>query len=270
MVEHTVQESQVVLDGLSRQAVTQLLLSVGGDQVRIDAVDLSSSMATQQHANAAGFERALEEFLADCRARERCAFDPGDDPAQSLEELRRQLESGMRIETAGGRSVGITEFYFALLVALYTPDGWPFLARSLQDAVVERDGTGLEALSDAYAGRNDDGTYSNFQEVLGVIVCDDQPEALASFDAFRESYASFARDYPFFGPLLSGSPLGCDPRLPRPRADDRSRHREAAQSVCFADRRAADSLPYRRRLRHFGIDLIHEHLSRCGRPRRIA
>jgi pimeloyl-ACP methyl ester carboxylesterase len=184
------------------------------------AVDLSSSMEVQQRANAAGFERALQEFLADCGAQERCAFAPRDDPAESLEDLRRQLESGMRVDTPGGRSVGITELYFALLAALYTPDAWPFLAQSLQDAVVDRDGTGLEALSDAYAGRNDDGTYSNFREVLGVIVCDDQPEPLVSFDSFRESYASFARDYPFFGPLLGGSPLGCDPRLPRPRDDE--------------------------------------------------
>jgi pimeloyl-ACP methyl ester carboxylesterase len=126
----------------------------------------------------------------------------------------------MRIDTPGNRSLGITELYFALLAALYTPDAWPFLARSLQDAVVDRDATGLEALSDAYAGRKGDGTYSNYREVLGVIVCDDQPEPLVSFDSFRESYASFSRDYPFFGPLLAGSPLGCDPRLPRPRADE--------------------------------------------------
>jgi pimeloyl-ACP methyl ester carboxylesterase len=167
-----------------------------------------------------GFERALGEFLADCRARARCAFAPRDDPAEALEELRQDLESGARIETPGGRSIGVTELYFALLAALYTPETWPFLAQALQHAAVEHDGTGLEALSDVYAGRRGDGTYSNFQEVLGVIVCDDQHEPLVSFDSFRESYESVGRDYPFFGPLLFGSPLGCDPRLPRPRADE--------------------------------------------------
>jgi pimeloyl-ACP methyl ester carboxylesterase len=184
------------------------------------AVDLSSGMAAQQRANAAGFERALEEFLADCAASASCAFAQGGDPADALEDFRRRLESGLRIGTPGGRSVGITELYFALLTALYTPDAWPFLAQALQAAVARDDGIGLEALSDLYAGRREDGTYSNFQEVIGVIVCDDHPEPLESFDSFRASYASFARDYPFFGPLLAGAPLGCDPRLPRPRPDE--------------------------------------------------
>ncbi|HEY8215490.1 MAG TPA: alpha/beta hydrolase [Acidimicrobiia bacterium] len=184
------------------------------------AVDLSSSMAVQLRANAAGFERALKEFVDDCRAHDGCAFRPGVDPGRALDDLRVRLESGARIDTADGRTVGSTELYVALLAALYSPDVWPFLAESLQQATADGDATGLEVLSDSYAGRRGDGTYSNYQEVLGVIVCDDQPEPLVSFESFRASYASFARDYPFFGPLLAGSPLGCDPRLPPPRADE--------------------------------------------------
>jgi pimeloyl-ACP methyl ester carboxylesterase len=183
------------------------------------AVDLSSSMAVQQQENAAGFERALAEFLDDCADRDDCAFAPGGDPRQALDELRTRFEAGTRLEGTDGRMVGVSEFYVALLAALYSRSEWPYLAEALELAA-QNDGSGLQILNDAYAGRRGNGTYSNYQEVLGVILCDDQPEPLVSFDEYRAAYKTFARDYPFFGPVLGGSPLGCDPRLPAPQPDD--------------------------------------------------
>lgn len=184
-------------------------------------VDLSSTMEQQQRANAAGFEHALDEFLADCAARQKCAFHSHGDPRRALEALRTRLEGGERIPTAPDRSIGSTELYVALLSALYSRANWAFLADSLHRAAQKADGTGLEALSDVYAGRRIDGTYSNFQEALGIIVCDDRPEPLVSFDVFRAMYDEFSRDYPFLGPVLGSGPVGCDPRLPSPRLDDR-------------------------------------------------
>jgi pimeloyl-ACP methyl ester carboxylesterase len=194
------------------------------DRVRamvLDApVDLSSTMEQEQRANAAGFEHALDEFLADCAARPKCAFHSHGDPRGALEALRTRLEGGGRIPTAQDRTIGSAEFYIALLSALYSPGDWAFLADSLQQAAKKGDGSGLEALSDVYAGRRVDGTYSNFQEALGIIVCDDRPEPLVSFDDFTAMYDEFSRDYPFLGPVLGSGPVGCDPRLPSPRRDE--------------------------------------------------
>ncbi len=59
------------------------------DRVRamvLDApVDLSSTMEQQQRGNAAGFEHALDEFLADCAARPKCAFHSHGDPRGALD-----------------------------------------------------------------------------------------------------------------------------------------------------------------------------------------
>jgi pimeloyl-ACP methyl ester carboxylesterase len=194
------------------------------DRVRamvLDApVDLSATMEQEQRANAAGFEHALDEFLADCAARPKCAFHSHGDPRGALDALRTRLERDERIPTAQGRTVGSAELYIALLSALYSRDDWAFLADSLQRAAKKNDGSGLEALSDIYAGRRTDGTYSNFQEALGIIVCDDRPEPLVSFDVFTAIYDEFSRDYPILGPPLGGGPVGCDPRLPSPRLDE--------------------------------------------------
>ncbi len=135
--------------------------------------------------------------------------------------LRTRLERGERIPTAQDRPIGSTELYIGLLSALYSRGDWPFLAESLQQAAKKNDGSGLEALSDIYAGRRSNGTYSNFQEALGIIVCDDRPEPLVSFDDFVAMYDEFSRDYPVLGPVLGSGPVGCDPRLRPPRVDER-------------------------------------------------
>ena len=127
----------------------------------------------------------------------------------------------MRIDGGDGeRTVGVSEFYTALVAALYSRQDWPFLAEGLQSAAKHDDGSTLLLLNDFYAGRQDDGTYSNFQQVLGVIVCDDDAEPLVSFDDFRATYDQLSAEFPFFGPLFGSGPAGCDPRLPQPHADE--------------------------------------------------
>jgi pimeloyl-ACP methyl ester carboxylesterase len=184
------------------------------------AVDLSSTMTEELRDNTAGFETALGEFLDDCAADELCAFHSGGDPRAALERLRARFEQGVRIDGGDGeRMVGASEFYVALVAALYSQDDWPVLAEALASAV-DDDGSTLLLINDLYAGRRDDGTYSNFQQVLGIIVCNDDAEPLVSFDEFRATYDELTAAYPFFGPLFSSGPSGCDPRLPEPRTDE--------------------------------------------------
>jgi pimeloyl-ACP methyl ester carboxylesterase len=185
------------------------------------AVDLSSTMIEEQRDNTAGFEQALDEFLDDCATDRECAFHSDGDPRSTLERLRARFEQGVRIDGGDGdRTVGVSEFYTALVAALYSQRDWPFLSEGLQSAAQHDDGSTLLLLSDFYAGRQDDGTYSNFQQVLGIIVCDDDAEPLVSFDDFRATYDQLAAEYPFFGPLFGSGPAGCDPRLPKPHADE--------------------------------------------------
>jgi pimeloyl-ACP methyl ester carboxylesterase len=181
------------------------------------AIDLSSTMREELVANTAGFEEALEEFLDDCADDRSCEFHSKGDPRAALEALRARFEQGVRIDGGDGeRTVGVSEFYTALVAALYSRSEWPFLAEGLQAAAVDDDGATLQLLSDFYAGRRFDGTYSNFQQVLGIIVCDDDLEPLVSFDEFRATYDELSAAHPFFGPLFAGGPSGCDPRLPVP------------------------------------------------------
>jgi pimeloyl-ACP methyl ester carboxylesterase len=184
------------------------------------AVDLSIDAPTEQRGNVLGFERALSAFLDDCAADTSCAFHSKGNPRLALEQLRDRFELGAVMPTDDGRRAGVSELYTTLLTALYTEDSWPVLAQALHDAAANGDGTLLRAVTDAYTGRDEDGTYDNFQEAIGIISCDDRRDARPSFDDFRATYEELSREAPFFGPVLAGQPVGCDPRLPSPRAGE--------------------------------------------------
>lgn len=182
------------------------------------AVDLSVDAPTEQRANVEGFERALDAFLADCADRPDCAFHSGGNPRAALTRLRDRFEAGETadVELNIGRDAGVAEFYTALLASLYSRDSWSLLATALDDAR-DGDGTYLRLITDSYTGKRDDGTYNNFQEAIGIISCDDRPDVQPSFEDYQATHEQLSAAFPFFGPLLTASPTGCDPRLPRPR-----------------------------------------------------
>jgi pimeloyl-ACP methyl ester carboxylesterase len=185
------------------------------------AVNLSTTAEQRQRGNARGFERTLDRFLDDCAADSECSYHSDGHPREALLQLRDELEGGVRIDGADGRSVGITELYVAMLAALYQEETWPTLAEALRAADHESDGALLQRLSDLYAGRREDGTYTNIQEAISVINCADQPLERVTFEEFAARFDDFVDRYPIFGRAFAGSPLGCDPRLPAPSPEER-------------------------------------------------
>jgi pimeloyl-ACP methyl ester carboxylesterase len=179
------------------------------------AVNLSIDAHTEQEGHAAGFEGALDEFLADCATRTECEFHSGGDPRGALTALRDRFELGLTLPTDDGRTAGVSELYTTLLAALYAQDDWQTLAQTLA-AADDGDGTYLRLITDLYTGRQDDGSYNNYHEALGIISCDDRRDAKPSFEDYTATYERLRAAYPFFGPVLAGQPTGCDPRLPAP------------------------------------------------------
>jgi pimeloyl-ACP methyl ester carboxylesterase len=184
------------------------------------AVNLSSNAQGELHDNAAGFEQALDAFLADCAAHASCAFHHDGDPRSALLALQQRFEAGLTVPVPDGRRAGATLFYLALAGGLYDrANGWPLLAHALDDA--EHDsGGGLAELADPLTGRQPNGQYNNLQEALSTIRCDDRHDPLASFDDYRATYTQYSQQFPIFGAFLASSPLGCDPRLPAPPASE--------------------------------------------------
>ncbi len=180
------------------------------------AVNMSTTPLQRLRGNAKGFEDAHDAFLDACADSDDCPFRAGGNPREALLDLRDEFEAGLTVTSADGRVVGVTEFYVGMLAGLYARETWTTLAQALHDASENGDGELLRLLSDALVGRRADGTYNNIQEAIGIINCADDPSTRASFAEYRQTYAELSHEYPVFGPAFASSPLGCDPRLPKP------------------------------------------------------
>jgi pimeloyl-ACP methyl ester carboxylesterase len=194
-----------------------------GRMVLDSPVDLSGDALEELRGNAQGFEQALDDFLADCAANRSCPFRSSGDPTAALTTLEQRFENGLELPTVdlatgakSKRKAGVAAFYIALISALYDRQfGWPELASALADAR-NGDGSYLLALADLYNGRHDDGSYDNIDEVIGAILCDDRDDPVPSFEEYQAEYDRATEQHPLLGRLVGSTPLGCDPRLPRP------------------------------------------------------
>jgi pimeloyl-ACP methyl ester carboxylesterase len=183
------------------------------------AVNLTSTPAEEQTGNAAGFEGALDEFLAWCADTTRCEFG-GRDPRAALTRLHDRFEGGLVVPVGDGRNAGVAAFYLAMVASLYDrTDGWPALALALQDAA-RGNGSIMQFLADLYLGRDERGRYSAIQEAIVPIRCADERTPLVEYPEFRATYEELTAAYPFFGALVGSSQTGCDPRLPVPQPGD--------------------------------------------------
>ncbi|MFZ9017758.1 MAG: alpha/beta fold hydrolase [Ilumatobacteraceae bacterium] len=154
-----------------------------------DADEVESGL--QQYA---GFEAALESFLAWCGGDRACPFHSAGDAAGEFDRLMVSLDAapipaGDPTRPLVNRDVATT----AVIVAMYDDASWPQLARALADAR-DGDGAGLMRLHDSYYRRRPDGTYDNFLEAFPVISCADAAErrTVEEIDADSGRYSEVA------------------------------------------------------------------------------
>ncbi len=123
---------------------------------------------------AAGFDAALNSFLADCSADPTCAFHNDGDAEGAFLDLLVQLETTALATTPGRPALTQGVFEVGVAQAMYADVTWPQLAEALADAATG-DGAGVLALYDAYFGRLPDGTYGDELEAYFAITCADDP-----------------------------------------------------------------------------------------------
>lgn len=155
------------------------------------AADPNASDVESTLQQAAGFEEALDAFLADCGSDPGCPFHNDGDPGTAFDELMVELdETPLEVEpdrAPVNQGVALT----AVANAMYSDLLWPDLAQALADAQ-SGDGAGLLAGFDEYYRRQPDGSYDNFLEAFNAITCldadpdapeQDDDEVLAQFQA---------------------------------------------------------------------------------------
>ena len=160
----------------------------------------------QARVQAAGFETALDAFLADC-VREGCSLGSTKaDAHRRLNTFLKGLDS-QPLPTLLGRDLTQQLGETGLAQAMYSKAYWPQL-RSLLDAALDGDGSGLLQLADAYAGRVQDSYRSSILTPNLAINCIDQ-ESDASVSDIKRELPSFRKASPTFGDTVAWAGLAC-------------------------------------------------------------
>jgi pimeloyl-ACP methyl ester carboxylesterase len=181
------------------------------------AADPNASPLETTLQQGAGFERALDTFLAQCSADTSCTFHHDGDSAGAFMQLMASLDATPIPSVDGRPDVGVGILAIATAQSMYSEQYWPAFERALEDAV-NGDGAGLLQLHDAYYERQPDGTYTNLIEAFQAISCADDGDrpTVDEADAEVEEILEVA---PRIFPYTTGSytctffPEAVDPRL---------------------------------------------------------
>lgn len=171
------------------------------------AVDPVQDDLAGSEGQAAGFEKAFDNFAADCRSKG-SACPLGADARAVVTATIGQLEARPLTERGGTRrTVTGGHVLLAVVAALYNQQQWPAMAKAVAGA---RDGdpSGVLQLADGYNGREDDGTYDNSTDANLAVNCTDE-QSPPDVGTVRRLQGEWRAKYPLFGAALALSTLGC-------------------------------------------------------------
>jgi pimeloyl-ACP methyl ester carboxylesterase len=179
------------------------------------AVDPRAGEVASAQTQAAGFERAFDQFAADCRARQAACLIGPDPRATVTRVLAKARQAPI---PAGARKATAGHVLLAVVSALYDRGDWA----ELESAIAEADGgnsTGVLRLADQYNQRDDKGGYTNLADANTAINCADTKEKVPDATV-RKVLAQWRAKYPLFGSTLALGLLTCQqwaaPRQPLP------------------------------------------------------
>lgn len=184
-----------------------------GRMVLDSAVNITDDTSVTQ---AMGFERALEAFGDWCANRLTCGLGRSQaDVLAAVADVLTDLDGtplrvGQRELTQSLGANGVFELLYS------DASAYPYLASSLRDAR-RGDGAKLLDAADAYAQRNDDGSYQPFFASYLAISC---TEDTGGVTAARQRAAQAVKDAPTIGPFFGVDyvcpewPVAAAPPLP--------------------------------------------------------
>jgi pimeloyl-ACP methyl ester carboxylesterase len=163
-------------------------------------VELGPSGLELAHQQAAGFELALERFVAHCDGGGDCEVD--GDTLAAVEEVLAMAEQPGGIPADGAdRDAGPGEAIMGISYALYSESLWEQLDAALASAL-DGDGSGLVELADGYLGI---GAF----EVYFAVNCLDFAWPTGEPDAFFAQGKATAESAPHFGEAIVNDYVRC-------------------------------------------------------------
>jgi pimeloyl-ACP methyl ester carboxylesterase len=163
------------------------------------AVDPTQDQLASLVAQAAGFQKAFDEFVKWCREKGDCPL--ADDANTSFRQLTTPLIQ--KPVTVGDRKLSYNDAITAAIQALYSEQLWPLLLDGLKELKNGR-GRVLMTLADAYLDRDDQGNYSTITDSFNAVHCVDD-QRLTDKNALLDTAKKYKEAAPF---LDDGNPPG--------------------------------------------------------------
>lgn len=139
------------------------------------AVDPNADPNEADIRQAAAFQKAFDDFAADCAKDPSCPL--GTDPAKAVDEYHELVDPlvDQPAATTDPRGLGYGDSLIGTILPLYSPTYWPHLKAALTALRENRTGDAMLALADQYMGRNRAGHYDNSTDVRSAVNCVDRP-----------------------------------------------------------------------------------------------
>lgn len=157
------------------------------------ALDPGSDPITESVRQLTGFQRAFDDYAADCAKSTGCPL--GTDPAQFVARYHQLIDplAHRPAATSDPRGLSYADAITGTAQALYSKRYWTYLTSGLLGLQRGTDPGDLLLLADQYHGRNDAGQYRNQQDAFTAIRCVDGPfptDPAAWVDADRRTRAA--------------------------------------------------------------------------------
>ncbi len=175
--------------------VGRLVLDGPVDPSITEPVDFTTQMG--------GFESAYRAYIADCLTDPDCPFTGTVDDALAQTKALIATAGTEGLTIADGRTLTLGTLGTAISYPLYSQDSWPSLSQMFI-GLQHGDADLAFQLADGYNGRNDDGTFSEENNVYTAALCLDGvfPDTLAGTRATMDTIAQAA---PTIGAVISYS-----------------------------------------------------------------
>jgi pimeloyl-ACP methyl ester carboxylesterase len=138
------------------------------------AVDPNADQIEEEIRQAAAFQKAFDNFAADCASSPDCPL--GTDPAKATDVYKSLVDPLVKkpAKTKDPRRLSYNDAIVGTILPLYSPGLWRHLTQALSEL---KDGTGntMLAMADLYMGRDAQGHYNNSTDVRVAVNCVDKP-----------------------------------------------------------------------------------------------
>ena len=154
------------------------------------ALDPSIDPIAETVRQMAGFQKAFDDYAADCARSEGCPL--GTDPSQFVNRYHALVDPLVQKpgHTADPRGLSYQDAISGTVDALYSQRYWKFLTSGLLGLQRGTDAGDLLLLADDYQHRDESGHYQNLQDAFTGIRCVDAPfptEPAVYADADRQN-----------------------------------------------------------------------------------